>query len=640
MNPVIEEIVVPNSISDHFSGEQPFDSLRGIKRLNAFVGPNNSGKSRLMRSIFKSEKNMLVSTNQEGQAQIREAVRNALRLLDELQAVVTLNLGDTPEKVRSALQNCTIGFAPVLDWKVAWQQQTKELQNYGQRFQQIANSQQDSERQSLHALGNALKSIPSLTSRLSNPNSHRHNQQPEPPPFQQSNFVYIPTLRGMRVPFERDDAKFTYFDRTWNDYFADDSNSRQSDSVERIRKSKSGSSIVTGLDLFDVVTDHLLGSLKDRKFIRNFERFLSKSFFEGQPVALIPRKDGDTLHVKIGNEAERPIERLGDGIQQLMILTLPIFQHRDQPLFLFIEEPDMFLHPGFQQVFIDLVTKHENPDLYVFVTTHSQQFLDVTLDEDKCAIFRCSKDATDDKTDELEPAFTVERVARADTDLLRYIGVRPSSVLFANCTIWVEGITDRLFFGRYLELEIKKRGLRLIENLHYAFVEYGGGNITHWSFLDEEGMDVERICSQLFLLSDQDENKDERHKKLADKLGERFYCLKVREVENLLTPEIITSVIYDYEREEIELNHFTQSNYSKSPLGSFIDNKVLPDKTKSKRHGKLETCYADKSGTVKDKVNFCRKALLHLNDLESLSNEARSIAETLCNFVKAENDCP
>ncbi len=46
--------------------------------------------------------------------------------------------------------------------------------------------------------------------------------------------------------------------------------------------------------------------------------------------------------------------------------------------------------------------------------------------------------------------FKIYRCDR-DRDLLASLGVKPSSVYLANCTIWVEGITDRLYITKYME---------------------------------------------------------------------------------------------------------------------------------------------------------------------------------------------
>jgi hypothetical protein len=433
----------------------------------------------------------------------------------------------------------------------------------------------------------------------------------------------------MRLSSENESHQHAYFDRTWNDYFKGKKKRSYSDveSIEKARFEYHGKTILTGLDLYEWLTNKLLGGLIDRALVREYQGFLSRTFFQGSPVALIPRREHDTVHIKVGKEKERPVELLGDGLQQLIILTLPIFEHRDVPLFLFIEEPDLFLHPGYQRIFIDSVLADKDRELYVFATTHSSQFLDITVSRDDCSIFRCEKQTCDKEGEEHDPKFVVRNATFGDQSLLKHIGVRPSSVMFANCTIWVEGITDRLYFSRYVELIVRQRGLPYTENLHYAFVEYGGGNITHWSFLDDEGIDVEKLCARLLLIADQDNNKDERHQKLAEKLGDRFIQLPVRESENLLTPDVINGIIRSYEGAEPKLKGFTQSQYSMAYLGNFIDNRVLVDKTKSKRYGKLQTCYADKSGTVKGKLDFCRRALEQIESIDDLSDHARKIAE-------------
>ena len=90
-----------------------------------------------------------------------------------------------------------------------------------------------------------------------------------------------------------------------------------------------------------------------------------------------------------------------------------------------------------------------------------------------------------------------------------YLGVQNSSVFLSNCTIWVEGITDRHYVKHFLDLHKKENKddpdiCDFNEDYHYSFVEYGGNNITHWSFLDKEEtpINVEKLCGRLFLLAD------------------------------------------------------------------------------------------------------------------------------------------
>jgi hypothetical protein len=586
----------------------------------------------------------MVSSTEQYSVQIRSAIRTCIELLPAFDRQRDQLIKSLPTNLVSA----PFGFHETMQHFASFDKQKSEFSQVAENLRRVAVEYRRHNPPALDPeladqLSKYLETICRGIDELAKEGKPTHvsgQQKPPPEPrLRNAKYIYIPTLRGMRLSSENESHLHAYFDRTWNDYFKEKKKRPHSDveSIEKARTEYHGKTILTGLDLYEWLTNKLLGGLKDRALVREYQEFLSRTFFQGAPVALIPRREHDTVHIKVGNEKERPVELLGDGLQQLIILTLPIFEHRNVPLFLFIEEPDLFLHPGYQRVFIDSVLADKKRELYVFATTHSSQFLDITVSRDDCSIFRCEKQICDEEGEEYDPKFTVRNTTFGDQSLLKHIGVRPSSVMFANCTIWVEGITDRLYFSRFVELVFKQRNLTYTENLHYAFVEYGGGNITHWSFLDDEGIDVERLCARLLLIADQDSEKDERHKKLAEKLGSRFIQLPVRESENLLSPKVITGIIRSYEGADVRLNGFTQSKYTTAYLGKYIDNHVLVDKTKSKRYGKLETCYADKSGTVKGKVEFCRRALEQIESIDDLSDHAREIAEKICDFIVQEN---
>lgn len=639
----VDEILIPDAVKDDYEGATPHNSLRGIKRLNAFVGPNNSGKSRLLRELFLTAQNLMVGSTEEYSVEVRAAVRQCLNLLPAFE-----RHREIVRDLSSNLSSAPLGFHEATQHFASFDKNTTELSRVAQNLERFTSEVSSRNPPPIditksRLMATSLRTICRGIEELAKSGKPTQvSGQPKPPSeprLSKAKYIYIPTLRGMRLTSESENYLHAYFDRTWNDYFNGRKKRMHSDveSIEKARTEHHGKTVHTGLDLYEWLTNKLLGGLNDRALVREYQGFLSRTFFQGAPVALIPRREHDTVHIKVGNEKERPVERLGDGLQQLIILTLPLFEHHNVPLFLFIEEPDLFLHPGYQRVFIDSVLSDKERELYVFATTHSNQFLDITVSREDCAVFRCEKHLSDQHGEELDPKFTVRNADYGDMELLKHIGVRPSSVMFANCTIWVEGITDRLYFSRFVDLVLRERSQNFTENLHYAFVEYGGGNITHWSFLDDDGIDVDRLCSRLLLIADRDHKKIERHRKLADKLGDRFILLPVLEVENLLSPTVIARVICSYEGENVKLNHFTQSQYSSVYLGKFIDNRVLVNKKMSKRYGKLQTCYADKSGTVKGKVEFCRRALDQIESINDLSDSARRISDEICNFIIQEN---
>jgi predicted ATP-dependent endonuclease of OLD family len=287
-----------------------------------------------------------------------------------------------------------------------------------------------------------------------------------------------------------------------------------------------------------------------------------------------------------------------------------------------------------------------------FITTHSNHFLDITLDSNNISVYTVEQSGSKNK----KPTFTITNVENADTNVLALIGVQNSSVFLSNCTIWVEGITDRIYLRKYLEIIQKDKVVQYKEDTHFSFVEYGGNNITHWSFLDSDDPNhknilVDRLCGKLFLITDNDSTgfkmneqlpanatkKMKRLKQLQDKLGERFYCLAVREIENLLTPNVLKKVILDYEgrngeSDSINFSKLKYDNYKYKKIGNYIDSNV-----KYSNKQDLTRKYSSDSGTVNDKVNFAKKAVEYINDKNDISVDAIALTEKVLLFIENMN---
>jgi len=448
------------------------------------------------------------------------------------------------------------------------------------------------------------------------------------PEFQR---IYIPILRGTKPLKHVDHDKFEYVDfygtRTRKDYFTDEISNK----IE----------IFTGATSYNEIKRFLLGDLKERKLIAGYEQYLSENFFDNKPIALIPSQSNGVITVKVGDEKERPIYEMGDGIESIIILTMPLFLNKGKNLLLFIEEPEKLLHPGLQRKLIETLLYEEGFESYqYFITTHSNHLLDITFDFSKISVYTLRKKLDEGTHDEKDPKFSIENLSQGDISALELLGVRNSSVFLSNCTIWVEGITDRLYFRRYLKLyfehikNIDEDFVEFKEDFHYSFVEYGGGNITHWSFLDKEDhpINVEKLCGKLFLIADQDKNKDKRHEELENKLNNRFYCLKCKEVENLLSKKVLLEVIEDYEKGEPTIEDFEELDYIDKPLGKFIDEKLGTNRTR-----KVSYSTEKYGSTVREKVGFCKKAIEHTKEWDDLSNEAKDICERIYRFIKENN---
>src|SRR5690606_31465715 len=290
-----------------------------------------------------------------------------------------------------------------------------------------------------------------------------------------------------------------------------------------------------------------------------------------QTITLIPYigKDdnghaNDVVHIKIGDDDQFPIYKLGDGLQQAIILTYEAFIKKDETHAFFIEEPELHMHAGMVRQLMNFYL-NETPHYYFF-TTHSNHLLDMVDESHEVIIQKFVK--IPNTTHQYKFDFKIYRCDR-DHELLTSLGVHPSSVYLANCTIWVEGVTDRMYLSKLMEKYIQeleastesdditkaKKYRSFMPNFHYAFVEYAGGNITHWSFLDDyptkkealeflennKGLTAKAISKNILLLADGDnEGKAERLLEWRAELSEdNIYILSCKEIENTLCPSII-----------------------------------------------------------------------------------------------------
>jgi len=393
----------------------------------------------------------------------------------------------------------------------------------------------------------------------------------------------------------------------------------------------------------------LLSGQEERRKLKGFEEFLSTVFFNSQSVSLIPNIEDDSVHVSMGRE-ERPIYMVGDGIQSIIILLYPLFLNQGKKLLVFIEEPENSMHPGMQRLFVETLMRNEFKSFQYFITTHSNHFLDITIDIDQMSLYTFAKVENDNSK---EHNYYIRNILNQDNRILDLIGVRNASVFLSNCTIWVEGITDRFYIKKYLEVYqnylIKTNNIKVVfrEDFNFSFIEYSGGNIVHWSFGDEtiedesvwNKIDALKINSKIFLLADKDNTeskpnseKAKRLKLLKKQLVNNFKITKAIEIENTLSPKIIINTIRKLEngnssKLEYDPSEIVYSKYKDKKLGKFIEEKFKNCKRK----------YKDKSGTIFPKLDFCKAAIGLISEYDDLTEEGKEIAKEIFNFIKRNN---
>lgn len=585
-----------------------------FNRFTIFIGANNSGKSRFIRKLFSAD---------SGDLRISSSVlsRELRKSLGSMVNVISKDQGNTFFNGTDALG--IVNGEPVLRNRVS------EFIGKYNNFCDFVRS------------GNRL-SGPTTEIDVANHQRAKFKGSPDCPMIKLdpawANLVkefgrfYLPTLRGMR-PLDKDEDLFK--SRTIADYFS--------------HKGFDGETVITGYNLYSLLASFLLGKPSQREIIRRYEKLLGDHFFNGNDVTLIPQYDGDTVAVKIGEEDQFPIYDLGDGLQQVIIITSAAFLTEDFSVF-FIEEPEIFLHPGLLQklaVFLLEFTVHQ----FVAVS-HSNHLLDLAESRNDVSINKVKKYRDGD-----DLKFLVESKEQ-DQEILEALGVTPSSLFLANSSIWVEGITDRLYLRRFMQKYIEELSndaeksllSSLSENFHYTFVEYQGAALSHWDFSktvysdgENDNLSALKASSNVFLIADGDiRNKGDRAEKLKASLVEKFYLLDCKEIENLLPLEVLKEAatrFYDTKRTNKEfvsigglekLKYETYSNSLRDGVGRFLDRACsVPSQNRF---------FSEDSGTIKNKLRFCKIALNVMDEIDwSLTDEVRDVCLTVFDHIKSSN---
>lgn len=576
-------------------------------RLNLFIGPNNSGKSRFARILITSDDNEIIIQDKDLLHRFNKAYPNISDILKD-----DVTVGGVKGKILQAFSRGDL--LPISELN-------KLLLSVSSLVLQA------SERDTMFTGQNSEINYTIRRHVLSG----KYEKSPSGLGISSDVKYYIPILRGMR-PLDTDND--AYLKRTIKDYFP---------------SSAAKTNIITGHNIYELLASHLLGKPEQREKIKKYEELLSSTFFNGEDVTLIPEYGKDTVAVKIGNAEQFPIYDLGDGLQQIIILTSAAYLNSEKSTFT-IEEPENSLHPGYLRQ-LALFLLNQTSHTY-FITTHSNNLIDLAELNDEISVFRFSKDHESNN-------FVIKNGIK-DRELLFDLGVRASSLYLSNSTIWIEGITDRIYLSSFIKNYIKNADStqkeilkKYIENYHYSFVEYQGGTLGHWCFSDDEGSNDGRLkalrtTSNILLLVDGDIiNKGNRLAILEKEFGENLYVMPGKEIENILPKDILISTAVDiYNKKRIQnkdtnikeiLQKINYSTYSKSPYGiGYHLDKALGLTGRGK--GSLRI-FADESGTIKDKVNFALKASELMDNTDwDLTPEISSLCTRIFEHIKQVNE--
>lgn len=585
----------PLSIIRLFSDDKI--DLKDISNINIFVGKNNSGKSLLLRTLFESSWEYRYKNHDE--------------------IVVDSILKKCKYSEKKAYEGNPLGSSDAS--LVKYRTYHKELNNF------LSNSM----------IGEFQKEISLIEARHNNVHPFVSQQVKDllNGMRDERNRYYIPILRGLRTfsnePLDSDID--IYGELTVKDYF----NSLHAPSSE-----DQNQEIFSGLSFFTRLTDMLLGEPEQRESIVKFQEKLSLMFFESKDVTLIPHWKKKVVHIKIGEETQLPIYSVGDGLQNLIICTFHIITQKEERMF-FIEEPENYMHPGMQRSFMELLREYDHHQY--FLTTHSNHLLSIASENNDVSIYHFNK-----KTSKNDVKFEIELRGSGDQSILRSLGVQNSSVFLANCTIWVEGITDRFYLKPYMKKyleELEKNSSPLFdqyknyrEDLHYSFVEYQGSTVKHWGFDNEASGDTistKKRCGNPLLIADGDiTKKGDRVKILKNALGNDLLLLKCKEIENIIPEEVVKNHPRvsgnQIDKGKISFSSYYVEDNFELGIGTYLQE--LYDEENIK--------FAANSGTIKEKMKFCTNAVQWMKnnwDEWELNDPIRKICEAIFYHIKKYN---
>jgi len=355
---------------------EPITRLKNASNINIFIGANNSGKSRFIRNLLNYKTFKIENQN---------LLIEKLELLNEL--LILINLKIKNYLINDSRYNYPLQYIQFKTFNIPIE--ISNVQIVSQNIKQLIDSIQN--HRIRHPLPEEIKSAENQKNIIG---KILEIEDMFDLSIGKEKNIFIPTLRTAHSIFYKKQNSETYT-KIADDIFKETI-------IKNYNIDEEKTEIFTGLTLYNEIVNARNNTKEVRSRFESFEKFISDHFFQGKKIDIVAKLDiykknkqndeTELINVYIDG-GSKDLYELGDGIQALIILMYKIFMCDDDSL-IFIDEPEINLHPGMQRLFLEQITNNEvlkKKNLTYFISTHSNHFLDLTIEKDNISVFLFNK---------------------------------------------------------------------------------------------------------------------------------------------------------------------------------------------------------------------------------------------------------